>query len=40
MKRFLSLLLALTLALALLAAGIWLWLKGLWNKRKNRQVTA
>ena len=30
----------LTLALALLAAGIWLWLKGLWNKRKNRQVTA
>ena len=30
----------LTLALALLAAGIWLWLKGLWNKRKIRQVTA
>ena len=30
----------LTLALALLAAGIWLWLKSLWNKRKNRQVTA
>ena len=30
----------LTLALALLAAGIWLWLKGLWNKRKTRQVTA
>ena len=25
----------LTLALALLAAGIWLWLKGLWNKTKN-----
>lgn len=24
----------LTLALALLAAGIWMWLKGLWNKRK------
>ena len=30
----------LTLALALLAAGIWLWLKGLWNQRKTRQVTA
>ena len=30
----------LTLALALLAAGIWLWLKGIWNKRKTRQVTA
>ena len=30
----------LTLALALLAAEIWLWLKGLWNKRKTRQVTA
>ena len=30
----------LTLALALLAAGIWLWLKSLWNKRKTRQVAA